>query len=81
MVRTFLIGLVLFLTGCATTPSPVVAEYPHPPRLERPVLESDTLINVSSVDELVQAYRSSIVKLKDYSKKLETQLDSYRGGR
>jgi hypothetical protein len=77
MVRLFSSVLIAaILTGCGTTT--LVANYPPPPKLERPVLESDFLTEDMPIDVLIQAYRVSIVKLKDYAKQLEKTLDSYR---
>jgi hypothetical protein len=55
-----------------------VANYPEPSRPERPVLESDSLTDNMEIGTLIQAYRISIVKLKDYAKQLEKILDAYK---
>ena len=77
--RVFILLLMVCLVGCsAFQTKTVVAQLPEPPTITRPDLESDNLTEDMTIDVLIQAYRVSIIKLKDYAKQLEKTLDTYR---
>jgi len=80
MTSLFKLLPVLLLSACACKPQIEyrTAEIPEPPAIQRPVLDTDALNTGADAGVVLQAHRSTIIKLKAWGLELEKALDAYR---
>jgi hypothetical protein len=83
MAKKSLISLLLILTGCTHEVVRIQKENvpvlycPKPPVINRPNLAIDTITDKDTDGDVVVKYEATIKALQDYSKNLETIVDSY----
>lgn len=79
-LNTFLVSAILLLSGCATQQQEIrVEKLPEPPVITVPELAIHKLTETSPVDEVVQAYYETIVRLQGALEEALAALEVYRG--